>query len=89
MTTDHGMVLGELTGEWARRHHRYCKNQDIWPISAAKGVLVQEGYSHFSDLENMVKKTSRKTIIVALWISGATWRLAYQRAVLGRTHTVN
>ena len=41
MTTDHQMVLGEFIGEGTRRHHRYCKERDIWSIAAAKGGTVQ------------------------------------------------
>ena len=89
MPTDHRMLLGELIGERAMRHRRYCKERVIWIIAEAKGVPVQEGYSHFSGLRNMVKKLPRNTITAVLWISDATWRLVDQREALGRTHTSN
>ena len=65
MPTYHRMVLGELIGEGARRHRRYCKERYIYPIAAEKGRGVQEGDSHFSELNKMVNKPSWKTIISA------------------------
>ena len=73
--TDHLMVMEELREEGARRHHTYCKERDIWTIVAEKGRPVQAGYSHFSDLAKMAKKTSRKARTEEPWISDAIWRL--------------
>ena len=72
MPTDHLMVLENLIGEGVKRYHSYCKERTIWPITEAKGGKVQEGDSQFSNLNNMVKKPSRKTRTAASWISDAT-----------------
>ena len=86
MLTDHRLVMGKLMGEGARRHHRYCKERSIWPIAASKGIPMQEGDAHFSDLKKMVKNLLRKARTAAPCISDATCRLADQRTALERTH---
>ena len=87
--TDHRMVLGELIGEGARVHCRYCKELAIYPIAAAKGGSMQEGDSKFSELKKMVKNPLRNTRAAESWISDATWMLDGQRAALVWTHTAN
>ena len=90
MPTDHRMVLGKLIREGVRRHCSYFEKRVTWPITAGKGVTVQEGGSYFNDLKQMVKKPSRKTrTTTAPWISYATWRIADQRMAMGRKLVTN
>ena len=83
--TDHWMVLLELIGDGARRHRWYGMELTTWPITEANGGTIQEGDYHFMALNQRVKKPSRKgRTTTAPWISDTTWRLADQRAALGR-----
>ena len=47
---------------------------------------MHEGGLLLSDLNKIVKNTSRKKITAASWISDASWRLADRRTALGWTH---
>ena len=90
MPTDHRMVLGILIGEGVREHLRYKKERNTWPITEATGGMRQDENAYFMDLKRRVKKPSRKGITTSeLWILDTTWRLADQRAELGRKCTAN
>ena len=88
MPTDHRMVLGELIGEEARRHQLYDKERSTWPITSAKGGTGKEVGSYFNNLKRRFKKPSHMgRTMMATWISDATWRLADQRAEIGKKLT--
>ena len=53
---DHQMIMSELKGEKVRRNHRYCKGRTTWTIMEPKGVLMQEEYTSFDNLQMEVKK---------------------------------
>ena len=90
MPTDHRMVLRKLIGEGARRHHWYGKVWATCSIMEAKGGIEQEGGSQSIALKQRVKKPSQTgQTTTAPWISDITWRLADQRAALGRKLTAN
>ena len=90
MPTYHRMVLDKLIGEGIKRNFCYGKEQATWPITTPKGGTGKEGDSHFNDLNRRVKKLSRRVRnTTAPWISDTTWRLADQRAALGRKLTEN
>ena len=81
--------MGKLIGKAVRRHRSYFKEQAIWPVLAAKGGTVQEGDSHFSDLQKMANNPSRNTRTAASLISDVTCIMVYQRTELGQKHTEN